>query len=249
MKTFFYASLILPAIYVGALIAIFLECIFGCDSKAIIAPHEDWFMGVVFTLTLLGVAGSLAVLWIQKQPLGIKLRWSFLLVAINMIGVPIFLWAAMNGKLDGGQNSESAPIFFMQKKWRRIMIGLVVSCSIAMFMVMCGSLWFSYRTSTQMSTEMWAAYAGKLQAQSWRAEGKLRILELSQDENLTFTGRKSGEFEIWAWPHKAKTSWLEAENADDAFVAAFNRSMMHDKHGGKHNDEATPSKPNTDNQR
>ena len=106
MKTFFYASLILPAIYVGALIAIFLECILGCDFKAIIATHEDWFMGVVFTLTLLGVAGSLAVLWIQKQPLGIKLKWSFLLVAINMIGVPIFLWAAMNGKFDWVQQRK-----------------------------------------------------------------------------------------------------------------------------------------------
>lgn len=92
---------------------------------------------------------------------------------------------------------------------------------------------------------MWAAYAGKLQAQSWRADGKLRILELSQNETLMFTGRKSGEFEIWAWPHKAKTNWLEADNADAAFVAAFNRSMKHDKHGGRKHEPYVPAESPT----
>jgi hypothetical protein len=97
-------------------------------------------------------------------------------------------------------------------------------------------LFVPYRISTQANLEIWANYAGKLQARVWFEEGRTRLLELSPNPKSGFTGRKDGDFEIWTWTCYTNSSWLVASDADRHFVEAFNqrmRQLLDEKQRGK----------------
>ena len=73
--------------------------------------------------------------------------------------------------------------------------------------------------------ETWADYAGKLQAKVWFQENHYRLLELSPNNKIEFTGRKDGQLEIWTWTDYTNSSWFEAGDPDRMFVQAFNQTM------------------------
>ena len=73
--------------------------------------------------------------------------------------------------------------------------------------------------------EVWASHAGKLQARIWFEEEHYRLLELSAEGNLEFTGRSDGPFEIWTWRHYENPPSLSVETADEHFVDGLNSRM------------------------
>ncbi len=86
-------------------------------------------------------------------------------------------------------------------------------------------LLITYRLTNQTYLQSWATYAGELQAKVWFQEGHLRLLELSSNPKLEFSGRKDGPFEIWTWKQYPNPNWLLADPADPEFVTAFNLRM------------------------
>ncbi|MDR1282445.1 MAG: hypothetical protein LBK99_16735 [Opitutaceae bacterium] len=92
------------------------------------------------------------------------------------------------------------------------------------FLFACIIIWVNFYFS-KSEAETWASYAGGLQAKEWFAEGKYRLLEISEDD-MHFTGRHEGEFEIWTWKNYQKPKWFFlVPDASHRFVQAFNERI------------------------
>jgi hypothetical protein len=110
---------------------------------------------------------------------------------------------------------------------RKVGLGWVTLTGCFVISALVGvSMWFfTYRLCTRMSMETWARYAGALQASVWSQQGRHRLLELSPEEPLKFTGRTEGPFEIWTWRAPSGDSSLTVQTDDAVFVDAFNVRM------------------------
>lgn len=127
------------------------------------------------------------------------------------------------------RKSERKKLTWSQIGTRLLVIGLLwlTANSVALF--------FASRISSEMETESWARHAGRLQANKWFKDGQYRLLELSPDERLHFTGRMEGPFEIWNWTKYEKAAWWQCEPKDGQFVEAFNKRMKELKKGSSGN--------------
>jgi hypothetical protein len=111
-----------------------------------------------------------------------------------------------------------------QAKHMNLKKHLIIYALGIVFPFACIIIWVSFYLS-RSEAETWASYAGGLQAKEWFAEGKYRLLEISEDD-MHFTGRHEGEFEIWAWKSYQKPKWLFlVPDASHRFVQAFNERM------------------------
>lgn len=99
MKTLFYASLVLPAIYIGCVVSFFVGVALGFDIDDGIRPHNELLMAVVGSLTGVFVLICIAVLWLGKHSTRLRVQWTIVLIMMNMIGVPLFLWHVARGHL------------------------------------------------------------------------------------------------------------------------------------------------------
>ncbi|MBN8456315.1 MAG: hypothetical protein J0M04_00520 [Verrucomicrobia bacterium] len=111
MKTLFYASLVLPAIYIGCMVSFFVGVAIGFDIADVVRPHNELLMAVVGSLTGVFVLICIAVLWLGKHSIRLRVQWTIVLIMMNMIGVPLFLWYVVRGHLPGirtpmGQQAE-----------------------------------------------------------------------------------------------------------------------------------------------
>jgi hypothetical protein len=135
--------------------------------------------------------------------------------------------------------------FWLRAKERKFGFSWVVATWLALSIAVGVSIWFyAYKTSTQMSMETWASYAGKLQARVWFQEGRYRLLELTSYEKSQFTGRSDGPFEIWTWTGYTNTPSLTVQTADIEFVESFNsrmRQLWEDRQRGA--EQSDPHEP------
>ena len=92
MKALFYSSLILPVVYVVSILLFVAGLLFGFDIAELIRPYNDVVIGVIAGLTFSYVAVCFPILWRLKQARRTKIEWSAVLVLLNIIGVPWFLW-------------------------------------------------------------------------------------------------------------------------------------------------------------
>lgn len=99
MKTLYYASFILPAIYVGTILWFFVRIACGSDGAEVLKPHHEFIAIVVAALTGLFVLICLTILWLSKYSIRLRLQWSIILILINMIGVPLFFRYMVRGSL------------------------------------------------------------------------------------------------------------------------------------------------------
>ncbi len=99
MKTLFYASLVLPAIYIGCVVSFFVGIFLGFDMAEVIRPHNELVMALIGSLTAIFVMICIAVLWLGDYSMRLRLQWTIMLILGNMIGVPLFLRHAASGHL------------------------------------------------------------------------------------------------------------------------------------------------------
>ena len=99
MKSLFYASLVLPAIYIGCVVWFLVGIALGFDIADVIRPHNELVMAVIGSLTVLFVMICIVVLWLGNYSMRLKLQWTIMLILLNMIGVPLFLRHAVSGHL------------------------------------------------------------------------------------------------------------------------------------------------------
>jgi hypothetical protein len=99
MKTLFYASLVLPAIYIGCVVSFFVGIALGFDIADVIRPHNELVMKFIGALTALFVMACIAVLWLGDYSTRLRLQWTIMLILGNMIGVPLFLRHVVRGQL------------------------------------------------------------------------------------------------------------------------------------------------------
>lgn len=107
-------------------------------------------------------------------------------------------------------------------KYRIVIVGLLITNAVtAIFLA--HSVWCDRML---WPTQMYgmAGYAATLQASADFRSGKTRILEISDDVDVKFTGRTTGPFEIWTWPHHPVLGRPE-EYTTQTFVEFYNRRM------------------------
>ena len=99
MKTLFYASLVLPAIYICCVVSFSVGIALGFDIADVITPYNELVMTFVGSLTALFVIICIVVLWLGDYPMRLRIQWTIMLILGNMIGVPFFLKHALRGHL------------------------------------------------------------------------------------------------------------------------------------------------------
>jgi hypothetical protein len=106
MKTLFYSSLILPTIYGFTVLLVIAGVLFGFDIKEVIYPFGDPVANLVAWLTFGYVIVCLVLAWGSIELRRTKIEWSALLVLLNMVAVPWFLWCYNHGSLRRALHSK-----------------------------------------------------------------------------------------------------------------------------------------------
>lgn len=118
---------------------------------------------------------------------------------------------------------ETKDIKRTKTKFRILIVGLLLT-NLVTFAFLVRAIWHDYVLWPQEVDHM-AGYAAYYMASSDFRSGKIRIFQLSDKNDMKFTGRTTGPFEIWEWPCYSvldRTSRYTAQK----FVEFYNLRMQ-----------------------